>query len=242
MKPVVKKAALITGGSKGIGQALVSRFQEEGYFIATCSSSADSHSKLKGDYNFVCDLRDRAEIRAQIAKLAEQTGKIDVLINNAGIAGTNELGTEEGDRMWLDIMNVNVHGTYFATRYALPLIPRKTGRIINIASVLGLRGVPDASAYCASKHAVLGLTKSWAHFLAPQGITVNAICPGWTETEMAEERLKELNWSPEKVARSIPIGRFVKPEEVAELAVYLASEKAAATTGQSFVIDGGGLA
>jgi NAD(P)-dependent dehydrogenase (short-subunit alcohol dehydrogenase family) len=122
------------------------------------------------------------------------------------------------------------------------LLPDGTGRIVNVGSVLSLQGVPDQIAYCAAKHGVLGLTRSLAHLVAPRRITVNCICPGWTRTEMAEGRMKELGWTREQLEASVPIGRFIEPEEVAELALYLLSDAASGITGQALTIDGGARA
>jgi NAD(P)-dependent dehydrogenase (short-subunit alcohol dehydrogenase family) len=130
---------------------------------------------------------------------------------------------------------------YFA-KYALPHLPDGSGRIVNVGSVLSLRGVPDQVAYSAAKHGVLGLTRALAHLAAPRRITVNCLCPGWTRTEMAEGRMDELGLSAEQIAASVPIGRIVEPDEVASLALYLLSDAAAAITGQALLVDGGSLA
>ena len=167
-----------------------------------------------------------------------------MVINNAGVAGTNRLEADaplaESDDLWRRIIDVNVNGTYYVTRYALPLLT--TGRVINIASVLGHKGVPDATAYCASKHAVIGFTRSLAHALAPRGITVNSISPGWTETDMAAQRLSEIGISAAEAAKGVPIGRLLEPSEIARMALFLASPEAGGITGQDFVVDGGVLA
>src|SRR5690606_14665921 len=111
----------------------------------------------------------------------------------------------ESDQLWHEILNVNLNGTYYMSKYFSPFISNEHGRIINIASVLGLKGVPDASAYCASKHGVIGLTRSLAHFFASRKITVNAICPGWVRTEMAAGRLGEIGWGEEQLSREVPL-------------------------------------
>jgi NAD(P)-dependent dehydrogenase (short-subunit alcohol dehydrogenase family) len=169
-------------------------------------------------------------------------GRLDALICNAGLAGSNSLDPDASDELWHRILDVNLHGTYHFCKHAAPHLPDRTGRIINVASVLALKGVPDQTAYCAAKHGVLGFTRALALALAPRGITVNAICPGWTRTEMARERMRELGLTEEALKAGVPLGRMIEPAEVAELALYLASPRAGGITGQALTLDGGALA
>jgi meso-butanediol dehydrogenase/(S,S)-butanediol dehydrogenase/diacetyl reductase len=134
---------------------------------------------------------------------------------------------------------VNLNGTYYVCKRALPKMPDGRGRIVNIGSVLSTRGAGDQSAYTAAKHAVLGFTRALALHASARGITVNAVCPGWVKTGMAEARWRELGKSEDDAARRIPLGRVALPENVASLVAYLASEEASHVTGQAFVIDGG---
>ncbi|MCF6274557.1 MAG: SDR family oxidoreductase [Robiginitomaculum sp.] len=134
-----------------------------------------------------------------------------------------------------------MHGTYNVIQSALAHMP-DNGRIINIASVLGLRGVPDQPAYCASKHAVVGLTRSLALRLAPRKITVNAVCPGWVKTDMSAKRAHELAVSTDALGHGVPLGRMALPEEVANLVHYIASDAARMITGQTLTLDGGATA
>ncbi|MFT3771672.1 MAG: SDR family oxidoreductase [Minicystis sp.] len=141
--------------------------------------------------------------------------------------------------LWHQIIDVNLHGTYHVCKHALPHLPDGRGRIINISSILGVKGVSDQTAYCTSKHAVIGLTRSLAHLAAPRRITVNALCPGWVRTEMAEERMREIGVTEADFKHTVPLGRFIEPGEVADLAIYLVSEAASGITGQALLIDGG---
>jgi len=224
-----------------MGLAMVGHFKALGYKVAACSTSADGAHKGKPDFAFVCDVSDREQVRAGVAATAKALGKIDILINNAGLAGSNSLDPSDDDSFWREIIDVNLNGTYFVSKYALPHM-NDGGRIVNIASVLALKGVPDQTAYCAAKHGVLGFTRALSHAVAPRRITVNVICPGWTRTDMAHGRLSELGMNEESLRSSVPLGRFIEPNEIAGLVDYLASDLASGITGQSFVIDGGVLA
>ena len=136
----------------------------------------------------------------------------------------------------------NLHGTYYCCKAALPLLPDGAGSIINIASVLGLRGVPDQTAYCAAKHGVVGFTRALALAVAPRGITVNVLCPGWVDTGMATRRYAELGITAEQAAAGVPTGRIVSPHEVAAATIWLLGTKFRSITGHALPIEGGGLA
>lgn len=233
-----KKVVFITGGSRGIGKALVEKFKSEDWNVATCATQKTSFSNA--DLNLVCDVSNVSNVRDAINSIITHFGRLDALINNAAIAGKNSLHPEDNDDFWHRIINVNLHGAYYASKYALPHLPDVNGRILNISSVLGLIGVPDQTAYCAAKHGLLGFTKALALNIASRRITVNAICPGWVRTDMAYNRMQEIGLSEKDLATSVPLGRFIEPHEVADLAFYLiTSDAAALITGQSFTIDGG---
>jgi len=226
------KVVAITGGSRGIGKSMGDLFKHHGWNVASCSINSVTER---------CDVSDPKDVKAWIAKIVERWKKIDVLINNAGIAGANSLEPGESDDLWNRILDVNLSGAYYVSKAALPYLP-DGGRIINIASVLALKGIHDQTAYCAAKHGIVGFTKALSRYLAPRKITVNAICPGWVRTDMATMRMKELALSEKDAIAAIPLGRIVEPGEVAELALYLASPQAASITGQTLTIDGGALA
>ena len=237
------KVALITGGSRGIGHALVHEFKKQGWVVATCGTQLQRLQNSEADFTFECDVSNVESVKKGIAEVVSRFKKIDVLVNNAGLAGNNSLEPEDSDDFWHRVINVNLNGTYYLSKYSLNHLPNQTGRIINIASVLALKGVPDATAYCAAKHAVLGFTRALSHHLAPRGITVNAICPGWVRTEMAQDRMKEIGISEKDLESSVPLGRFIEPHEIAEFVYGIAtSPSAAMITGQALTLDGGTLA
>lgn len=241
------KTVLITGGSRGIGLAMVKHFKSAGWQVAACATSDASAKTIPADFSGVCDVSKRSDVERFVSDAVKKLGPPSVVINNAGKSGSNRLELdapfEQSDRLWDEILAVNLTGTYQVVRQVLPHLPSDgSGRIINVASVLAFRGVPDATAYCAAKHGVLGFSRALSHALAPRKITVNVICPGWTRTDMANERLGEIGITAEQMAAGVPLGRYVEPREVAALALYLATPEAAAITGQSFTIDGGVLA
>ncbi len=182
-------------------------------------------------------MADPAAARALIAGM----DRIDALVNAAGIAGTNPVDASD-DLLWHAIISANLHATYHCCSAAQARLPDGTGRIVNIASTLGLRGVADQTAYCAAKHAVIGYTRALALALAPRGITVNAVCPGWADTAMAAARFADLGITRAEAEAGVPTRRITTPEEVAASVVFLLSPEAANITGHALPIDGGSLA
>lgn len=234
------KSALVTGGSRGIGLAIVERFKAAGWRVAACARSADRLADCPADFSFACDVAEADAVRAGITAVVREFGALDALINCAGIAGSNPLTANSDDTLWHRIIDVNLHGTYYVTKRAYPHI-RDGGRIINIGSVLSHQGVADQTAYSAAKHAVLGFTRAFAQHAASRGVTVNVVCPGWVRTDMARARWAELGIDEAAAATDLPLGRIVEPAEVAALVHYLVSDEAGSVTGQAFTIDGGAL-
>jgi NAD(P)-dependent dehydrogenase (short-subunit alcohol dehydrogenase family) len=226
------KRAVVTGGTRGIGRATADRLRDEGWEVLVLA-----RQPMDTPHRFAaCDVADAGAVRTVFAGL----DRVDALINAAGIAGTN--GLDGDDALWHAIIGSNLHGTYHCCKAALPLLPDGSGRIVNIASVLGLRGVPDQTAYCAAKHGVVGFTRALALALAPRGITVNALCPGWVDTDMAAQRYRELGITPEQAAAGVPTGRVATPQEVADAVLWLLRPESRGITGHALPIDGGGLA
>ena len=235
------KTAFVTGGSRGIGLAVVERFSQAGWRIAAAARSRDRLAGCPADIKLECDVADPAAVREGIARVVAELGAVDVLVNNAGIASSNSLDAAATDTDWHRVIDVNLHGTYYVTKHAFPHMT-DGGRIVNIGSVLSHIGAADQTAYTAAKHAVLGFTRAFAAYAAPRGITVNIVCPGWVRTDMARERWAELGIGEQQAAAEAPLARIVEPAEVASLVFFLASEEAAGITGQAFTIDGGLLA
>ena len=226
------KQAVITGGTRGIGRAVADRLAADGWSVLVLArTQADVPHPFAA-----CDVADAGSVR----RVFDGLERVDALVNSAGIAGANRLDGD--DALWHAIIDSNLHGVYHTCKAALPKLPDGTGRIVNIASVLGLRGVPDQTAYCAAKHGVVGFTRALALALAPRGITVNALCPGWVDTEMAHRRYAELGITTEQAAAGVPTGRVATPAEVADAVVWLLRPESRGITGHALPIDGGGLA
>jgi NAD(P)-dependent dehydrogenase (short-subunit alcohol dehydrogenase family) len=244
------RVALVTGGGSGIGRAISILFAQEGAQVATASrtrESIDETARLVGGDTLAlqADVADEQSVQSMVDQTLARFGRIDILINNAGVGTTKsilEVEPEEWDRVFA----VNVRGVYLSTRAVLPgMLARSDGVIINIASVLGLVGVPKRAAYCASKGAVITLTKQVATEYAEAGVRCNCICPGTVDSPWVG-RLLDANDDPATARRALeqrhPLGRLATTDEVAHAALYLASADAAFMTGSALVMDGGQLA
>ncbi|HYV41557.1 MAG TPA: 3-oxoacyl-ACP reductase FabG [Thermoanaerobaculia bacterium] len=248
-----EKVAFVTGASRGIGEAIARRFASEGARVALAARNEVACEKIAGDIRLQggeaiaigCDVTLAFSISNAIAAVVARWGRIDILVNGAGLGGPTPL-EDPDDSRWNAILSTNLTAVFRITREAAPFLPAGS-RVLNISSVLGRFGVAGFAAYAASKHGVIGLTRTFALELAPRKITVNALVPGWVETEMAREgfrRLGEQTGGGEEEGRRVaakmaPLGRVLDPEEVAGLAAYLASDEARSITGQAITIDGG---
>jgi NAD(P)-dependent dehydrogenase (short-subunit alcohol dehydrogenase family) len=253
------KIALITGGGRGIGRAVAFAFAREGASIAVLARTTLEvervAAELKGEcgvqaLHATCDVADAQSVARAFAVVAGAFGRgADILVNNAGIAESAPV-TRTDDAHWRRHLAVNLDGTFYCTRAALPsMIERGWGRIINVASIAGKTGAPYIAAYAASKHGVLGLTRSVALETASKGVTVNAICPGYVDTDMTTHAVEQIEAKTGRTAadaldairRMSPQNRLVTPEEVAALALLLASEDGRGINGQAINVDGGSV-
>jgi NAD(P)-dependent dehydrogenase (short-subunit alcohol dehydrogenase family) len=229
--------AIVTGGTQGIGRACALRLAQAGFAVVAAARHEPEDALPEGVRFARLDVTDRGSVH----NLFEALAGLQVLVTAAGIAGSDP-PSDPDEAHWRAILSTNLDGAWRCAMAARRLLPKHSGRIVNIASVLGLRGMSDQVAYCAAKHGVIGLTRALAHQLAPSGITVNAVCPGWVATSMAEARWRELGMTEMDAAAMTPTGRVTSSEEIAEAIAYLVSPGAANITGQSLVVDGGALA
>jgi NAD(P)-dependent dehydrogenase (short-subunit alcohol dehydrogenase family) len=244
------RAAFVTGASRGIGEAIGRRLAAEGGRVAFVARDRDACEKHAAQVRaaggeaiaLTCDVTDSRAIEWAVAETVARFGSIDILVNNAGLGGPTPLDDKDDSR-WDAIVATNLTGMFRVTREAAPRIP-DGGRVVNMSSVLGRFGVAGHAAYVAAKHGVIGLTRALALELAPRKITVNAICPGWVETEMARSGWHrigsgDVDKGRDAAARMAPLGVVLEPEEIAGLVAYLASDDARSVTGQAIVADGG---
>lgn len=253
------QCVLVTGGTRGIGRAVVEKFGRLGYRVVFCGRDNDSVAKITTDlrsetmdvHGTVADVREPASIATLVTFALEKSegNGIHVLVNNAGISGGGPTVTID-DSLWYDVIETNLNSVFRLTREVLRsggMLERRWGRIINIASTGGKQGVAFGAPYCASKHGVVGFTKALGLELAKTGVTVNAVCPGFAETDLAKhvrQGFADLwHCSPEeaksRIEQRIPTGRYVTPGEVAELVVFLASVNQTSTTAQAINVCGG---
>lgn len=246
--------ALVTGGARGIGLASARALLERGARVtllgrdgAALDAAADSLAKLGQVQTVSADIADEASVRAAFSEAQAQFGPVLILVNNAGQAVSQRFDRTDS-ALWHQMLAVNLTGTFHCIQAALPgMLEEKWGRVINVASTAGLIGYGYVSAYCAAKHGVIGLTRSLALETAQKGVTVNAVCPGYTETDIVRGAVSNIvdktGMTPEaaraKLAERNPQGRLVQPEEVAETVAWLALPASASINGQAIAVDGG---
>ncbi len=247
------KVAVITGAANGIGRAVAMGFASHGAKIvlvdrdAAGAKAAAQAIEQKGGQaiSVTADVTRSADVQAYVKAALDTYGRIDCFHNNAGIEGSVTPIAEYDEALFDQLMGVNVKGVFLGLRHVLPvMIKQKSGSIVNTASIAGIQGSPNMAPYVASKHAVIGLTKSVAGEVAGHGIRVNAVCPGPVDTRMIHSVEAQINPSdPAGVATryrtAIPLGRYATAEEIANVVLFLSSDLASSVTGAQYVVDGG---
>ena len=244
MFDLTNKVAIITGASQGIGKGMAETFSKAGAHVACVSrnkdnlkSVADSLIKNGGVASFyTCDVSSLDAFQNTIREIVENHDSVDILVNNAGIC-KDKLIMRMSEDDWNKVININLKGAFNGIKAVSQImIKQRAGRIINISSIVGLIGNPGQANYAASKAGLIGLSKSAAKELAPRGITVNAIAPGYIATDMTDQITDQ---AKESLITKIPLGRIGSPSDIAASALFLASDEAGYITGQTLTVDGG---
>lgn len=248
--------AVVTGGGRGIGAAIAAALAARGASLTLMGRHGETLERQAGELNkrfgvvaaaVPCDLADGAAVESAFRQSRERLGPAQILVNNAGQAEAADF-LRTSRALWDRMLAVNLTGTFLATQQVLPaMLEAGAGRIVNIASTSGLKGYKQVSAYCAAKHGVIGLTRALALETARRGVTVNAVCPGYTDTDMAASAVAGLRAALGKseaeargmLTAAIPQGRLMTPEEIGETVAWLCGPAAAGITGQAIAVAGG---
>jgi len=253
MNPIKNKVIVVTGGSRGMGRAFSIKLASEGFHVIilarTESGLKNTVSKIQAngfsaEYH-ICDLSEQKKVNEVSQKILSVHKTIYGLINTSGISGQNFI-TDHEDGLWENVIKTNLNGTYYITK-ALSNNIENGGRIVIVSSVLGKFGVPGYAAYCTTKHGLIGFTKTLALELASRKITVNAICPGWVNTEMSQQGMqfaadqlkitKDEFWK--MASQAVPLRDVIEPEEIAHLVSFIVNPQTKNLTGQAITYDGG---
>ena len=244
MSLLADKVAVVTGAGRGIGRAVALAYARMGADVACVSRTEENSAKVAAEvealgrkaWALAVDVSDTAAVDAAAKEILESAGRVDILVNNAGVTRDNLL-MRMSEEEWDTVLDINLKGAFnFTKAFSRTFIKQRSGRIINIASVIGLIGNAGQSNYAASKAALIGFTKSIAKELAPRGITANAIAPGFIETDMTAALDDKVRG---EILASVPLGRFGSPDDIAHAAVFLAMEPTGYVTGQVLTVDGG---
>ena len=242
--PLASQVAIVTGGARGIGREIALALAREGADVALFDVNPDQLAATAAELaalgrraeGIIVDVTDGKQVDEGVAKVLDKLGRIDILINNAGITKDGLL-IRMDDAQWDRVLNINLKGTFLCTRaVAKHMLKARRGRIVSIASIVGLIGNPGQANYAASKAGIIGLTKAVAKELASRGVTVNAIAPGFIKTEMTEALPEQ---AKQRLTEAIPMGTLGEPRDVAQAALFLVSEAARYITGHVLVVDGG---
>jgi 3-oxoacyl-[acyl-carrier protein] reductase len=238
------RVALITGGARGIGRSISLAFAKEGADVVVWDVNLEEAEKTCKDIEALgrislaaqVDVTDYAKVEEAVNKILDKLGKVDILVNNAGITKDNLL-LRMSQAEWDAVLNVNLKGTFNCIRaVSRPMIKQRSGRIISIASIIGIIGNPGQANYSASKAGIIALTKTAAKELASRNINANAVAPGFIQTAMTDKLSEELK---QKMLATIPLNKFGTADDVAAVCLFLASEDSSYVTGQTIVVDGG---
>ncbi|HLO12326.1 MAG TPA: 3-oxoacyl-[acyl-carrier-protein] reductase [Pseudoneobacillus sp.] len=239
------KVALVTGASRGIGREIALELARQGANVAVNYSGSEAKANEVVDlikelgrdaFSVQCDVSNSEAVGTMVKDTIERFGKLDIVVNNAGITRDNLLMRMKEEE-WDDVININLKGVFLVTKAVTrQMMKQRFGRIINVASIVGVSGNPGQANYVAAKAGVIGLTKTSAKELASRNITVNAIAPGFITTDMTDKLTEEVKAEMLKV---IPLARFGEPKDIAKVAVFLASDDSAYLTGQTLHVDGG---
>ncbi|MGG3466637.1 3-oxoacyl-[acyl-carrier-protein] reductase [Neobacillus pocheonensis] len=239
------KAALVTGASRGIGREIALELARQGANVAVNYSGSEAKANEVVDdikalgrdaFTIKCDVSNTVEVSEMVKETIERFGKLDILVNNAGITKDNLLMRMKEEE-WDDVININLKGVFLTTKAVTrQMMKQRVGRIINIASIVGVSGNPGQANYVAAKAGVIGLTKTTAKELATRNITVNAIAPGFITTDMTDKLSEDVK---AEMLKQIPLARLGEPKDIAKITAFLASDDSSYITGQTFHVDGG---
>ena len=244
MSQITNQIAVVTGAGRGIGRAIALKFAQEGADVVVVSRTQENSEKVATEirtfgrqaWAHAVDVSDAVAVNAAAEKILAEAGKVDILVNNAGVTRDGLL-MRMSDADWDTVLNTNLKGAFLVTKaFSRAMIKARSGKIINISSVIGLIGNAGQCNYAASKAGLIGFTQSCAKELAGRGITVNAIAPGFIETDMTAELKEEMKAA---LLKQIPLGCLGQSEDIAGAALYLASPAARYVTGQVLMVDGG---